>query len=169
MAGRDLFLSLFFEICDKKQCCGRKGGCSARSRIWLALIRTLTWLGDPHGIALNAENRVAFMAGQGNHKLVVVDLKNIQAGPPLSVGRNPDILSFDNGTKRLFVAAESGQVKVFHEANRTLEPEGELHLPHGHTVALDSKTHLVYFPLEDLDGKPVLRVKEWVGSRRTGD
>jgi len=123
----------------------------------------LTWLDDPHGIALDVENRLAFVAGQGNHKLVVVDLKSMQVGPPLSVGRDPDVLAFDNGTKRLYVAAESGQVTVFHEANRTLEPEGELHLPHGHTVAVDPKTHLVYFPLEDLNGKPVLRVMEWVG------
>lgn len=123
----------------------------------------LTWLDDPHGIALDVENGLAFVAGEGNHKLVVVDLKNMQIGPPLPVGRDPDVLAFDDGTKRLYVAAESGQVKVFHEANRTLEPEGELHLPHGHTVAVDPKTHLVYFPLEDVDGKPVLRIMEWAG------
>ena len=51
-----------------------------------------------------------------------------------------------------------GQIKIFQEANRTLNEVGELHLPHGHTVAVDSKTHLVYFPLEDFDGKAVLRI-----------
>jgi DNA-binding beta-propeller fold protein YncE len=129
----------------------------------------LTWVQDPHGIALDVENQLAFVAGEGNHKLVVVDLKNMQESPPLSVGRSPDVLAFDNGTKRLYVAAESGQVKVFHEANRTLEPEGELHLPHGHSVAVDPKTHLVYFPLEDVDGKPLLRIMEWVGNGKTGN
>jgi DNA-binding beta-propeller fold protein YncE len=128
----------------------------------------MTWLDEPHGIALDVENRLAFVAGEGNHKLVVVDLKNMQVGPPLSVGREPDVLAFDNGTKRLYVAAESGQVKVFREANRTLEPEGELHLPHGHTVAVDPKTHLVYFPLEDVAGKPVLRIMEWAGDNKPG-
>jgi len=129
----------------------------------------LTWLDDPHGIALDVENRLAFVAGEGNNKLVVVDLKTMQIGPPLSVGRDPDVLAFDNGTKRLYVAAESGHITVFQEANRTLEPVGEIHLPHGHTVAVDSKTHLVYFPLEDLDGKPVLRIMEWVGNARAGE
>jgi len=124
----------------------------------------LTWLDDPHGIALDVENRLAFVAGEGNNKLVVVDLKNMQVGPPFSVGRDPDVLAFDNGTKRLYVAAESGHVFVFHEANRTLEPEGELHLPHGHTVAVDPKTHLIYFPLEDVNGKPVLRIMEFAGA-----
>jgi DNA-binding beta-propeller fold protein YncE len=118
----------------------------------------LTSLDDPHGIALDVENRLAFVAGEANSKLVVVDLKTMQSGPPFSVGRDPDVLAFDDGTKRLYVAAESGQIKIFQEANRTLEQVGELHLPHGHTVAVDSKTHLVYFPLEDFDGKPVLRI-----------
>ena len=126
----------------------------------------LTALEDPHGIALDVENRLAFVAGEGNHKLVVVDLKTMNVGPALPTGKDPDVLAFDPGTKRLFVAAESGQVTVFHEANRTLEPEGSIHVPHGHTVAIDPKTHLVYFPLEDLDGKPVLRIMEWAGGNK---
>ena len=125
----------------------------------------MTWLEDPHGIALDVENHLAFVAGEGNNKLVVVDLNNMQVGPPLSVGRDPDVLAFDNGTKRLYVASESGQINVFHEANRTVEPVGELHLPHGHTVAVDPKTHLVYFPLEDVNGKPVLRIMEWADGK----
>jgi len=124
----------------------------------------LTWLEDPHGIALDVENRLAFVAGESNGKLVVVDLNSMRVGPPFSVGRDPDVLAFDTGAKRLYVAAESGQVKIFQEANRTLELVGELHLPHAHTVAVDSKTHLVYFPLEDLDGKPVLRIMQWAGA-----
>ena len=128
----------------------------------------LPWLDDPHGIALDVENRLAFVAGQGNNKLVVVDLKTMQVGPPFSVGRNPDVLAFDDSTKRLYVASESGQIRVFQEANRSIEPLGELHLPHGHTVAVDPKTHLVYFPLEDVNGKPVLRIMEWLGNEKTG-
>jgi DNA-binding beta-propeller fold protein YncE len=126
----------------------------------------MTGLEDPHGIALDVENRLAFVAGEGNNKLVVVDLNNMRVGPPTSVGKEPDVLAFDNGTNRLYVAAESGHVMVFHEANRTLELEGELHLPHGHTAAVDPNTHLVYFPLEDVDGKPVLRIMEWAGNGR---
>jgi DNA-binding beta-propeller fold protein YncE len=120
----------------------------------------LTWLDDPHGIALDVENRLAFVAGQTNDKLVVVDLNTMRSGPPLSVGRDPDVLAFDSVAKRLYVAAESGQIRIFQEANRSLEQIGELNLPHGHTVAVDSKTHLVYFPLENLDGKPALRIMQ---------
>ncbi len=120
----------------------------------------LTWLDDPHGIALDVEDRLAFVAGEGNNKLVVVNLKTMQIGPPFSVGRDPDVLAFDNGTKRLYVAAESGHVLVFQEANGTIEPLGELHMPRAHTVCVDPRTHLVYFPLENVDGKPVLRIME---------
>jgi DNA-binding beta-propeller fold protein YncE len=120
----------------------------------------LTWLEDPHGVALDVENRLAFVAGQANDKLVVVDLNTMQSGPPLPVGRDPDVLAFDAVAKRLYVAAESGQIRIFQEANRSLEQIGELRLPHGHTVAVDAKTHLVYFPLENLDGKPVLRIMQ---------
>lgn len=123
----------------------------------------LEFLDDPHGIALDVQNRLAFVAGESNNKLAVVDLKTMTVGPPLSTGKDPDVLAFDPGAKRLYVAAESGQVTVFREANRTLEPLGSLHLPHGHTVAVDAKTHLVYFPLEDVSGKPVLRIMEWTG------
>jgi hypothetical protein len=62
--------------------------------------------------------------------------------------------------KRLYVAAESGRVTVFQEGNRALEVLGDLHMPHAHSVAVDSKTHLVYFPLEDVDGKPLLRIMQ---------
>ena len=128
----------------------------------------LELLEDPHGIALDSENQVAFVAGAGNNKLIAVDLKTMQFGPTFSVGRDPDVLAFDSGTKRLYVASESGHVFVFHEANRTLEVEGDFHLPHGHTVAVDPKTHLVYFPLEEVNGKPVLRIMEFVGKPVSG-
>jgi hypothetical protein len=123
----------------------------------------LLWPDDPHGIALDPETHVAFVAGEGNSKLVALDLNSKQVGPPFSVGKDPDVLAFDISAKRLYVAAESGHVTVFQEANRALEPLGDLHMPHAHTVAVDQKTHLVYFPLEDIDGKPVLRIMEWVG------
>src|SRR6516162_3019599 len=58
----------------------------------------MTGLHDPHGVALDVENRLAFVAGEGNHKLVVVDLETMQVGAPFSVGRDPDVLAFDNGT-----------------------------------------------------------------------
>jgi hypothetical protein len=41
----------------------------------------LAGLRDSHGVALDVENRRAFVAGEGNHKLVVVELGTMQVGP----------------------------------------------------------------------------------------
>jgi len=31
-------------------------------------------------------------------------------------------------------------------------------MPHAHTVSVDPQTHFVYFPLQNLNGHPVLRI-----------
>ena len=33
-------------------------------------------------------------------------------------------------------------------------------MPHAHTVCVDPDTHLVYFPLQNVNGHPVLRIME---------
>jgi DNA-binding beta-propeller fold protein YncE len=113
---------------------------------------------SPHGIALDSANRVAFVAGEENHKLAVVDLDTMKVTTVHEVGEDPDVLAFDSGLSLLYVSAESGHVTVFRETGKSLALEGKLFLPHGHTVAVDPDTHLVYFPLEKLDGHPVLRI-----------
>jgi hypothetical protein len=37
-------------------------------------------------------------------------------------------------------------------------------MPHAHSVAVDPATHLVYFPLENVGGQPVLRIMAPAGS-----
>jgi hypothetical protein len=56
------------------------------------------------------------------------------------------------------VSAESGTVTVLQEGNRDLREIGQFHIPHAHTVSVDPNSHLVYFPLEDIVGRPVLRI-----------
>ena len=119
---------------------------------------------DPHGIALDEENRLAFVAGEGNNQMAIVDLREMRLAAKLPVGKDPDVLAFDAGAKRLYVSAESGQVTVFRESDRNLIPEGRIDIPHAHSVSVDPKTHLVYFPLENVNGKPLLRIMEWTGT-----
>lgn len=121
----------------------------------------LPGIDNPHGIALDVDNRLAFIAGEGNSKLAVVDLNTMQLLATFPVGKDPDVLAFDPGARHLYVAAESGTVTVFHEENRNLVREGNLELPHAHTVSVDPVTHLVYFPLQNVAGKPLLRIMEW--------
>jgi DNA-binding beta-propeller fold protein YncE len=114
----------------------------------------------PHGVTLDVPGRLAFVAGEGNAKLAVVDLRTMRVVSTHAVGDDPDVLAFDPVWKRLYVSAESGTVVVFTERDGGLVRDGELSMPHAHTVAVDPRTHLVYFPLQNLGGRPVLRIME---------
>jgi DNA-binding beta-propeller fold protein YncE len=120
----------------------------------------LPGLQEPHGIALDTENRLAFVAGAGNHTLAVVDLNNMKTLATYPVGEDPDVLSFDPGLRQLYISAESGNVWVYREKGRGLEAVGHFFMPRAHTVCADPKTHLVYFPLENIEGRPILRIME---------
>jgi len=115
---------------------------------------------EPHGVALDVANRLAFVAGAGNHTLALIDLTTMKMLGTYPVGADPDVLSFDPGLKQLYVSAESGNVWVYREVGKALVAVGNFSMPHAHTVCADPKTHLVYFPLENIDGHPVLRIME---------
>jgi hypothetical protein len=38
--------------------------------------------------------------------------------------------------------------------------DGQFKIPHAHTVSVDPMTHLVYFPLENVEGHPLLRIMQ---------
>ena len=119
---------------------------------------SLPGIKNPHGIALDVANRLAFVAGEENHSLAVFDLKTMKLISVYQVGEDPDVLAFDRGLKRLYVSAESGTVSVFQETDRNLRLLGQFDIPHAHTVAVDPNSHLVYFPLENVGGHPLLRI-----------
>src|SRR5437867_7450638 len=122
-----------------------------------------------HGMALDSEHHRAFLSCEGNELMTVFDLdKNIPiAFLPLADG--PDVIKFDPGLQRIYVACYSGAISVFHEDDvdhyRKLE---DFRVQHAvHTVAVDQKTHRLYTPEQEEDGKPVARmvVYEAVGDR----
>lgn len=115
---------------------------------------------NPHGIAIDHANHLAFIAGEENHSLAVFDLNAMKLVTVHRVGEDPDVLAFDPGLGRLYVSAESGTVTVLQEANRDLRQLGQFYMPHAHTVSVDPKSHLVYFPLENIDGRPLLRIMQ---------
>ena len=51
-----------------------------------------------------------------------------------------------------------GNVTIFRENGKALVSEGTISLPHAHTVSVDPETHLVYFPLQNIEGYPLLRI-----------
>jgi DNA-binding beta-propeller fold protein YncE len=114
----------------------------------------------PHGFLIDALRRQAFVTCEDSAILLVVDLQAMAVTATYPVGEGPDVLAFDPGWRRLYVASESGIVSIFDERGSELQPVGEYRAPHAHSVAVDPQTHRVYLPLEDVDGRPVLRILE---------
>jgi DNA-binding beta-propeller fold protein YncE len=102
-----------------------------------------------HGLLVDPSRRLAFIACDANAKLITFDLKNMAVIGIANVGQGPDVLAFDPGLRRLYIAAEGGVVAVFSENGRHLRKLGQAFLAtEAHTVAVDPRTHLVYFPLQ---------------------
>jgi hypothetical protein len=120
-------------------------------------------------MAVDPERHRVFLSCEGNEFMTVFDLdKNVPiAFLPLAQGA--DVIKFDPGLQRIYVACYSGAISVFHEDDtnhyRKLE---DFRVQHAvHTVALDLKTHRLSTPEQEEDGKPVARmvVYEAVGAR----
>ena len=59
------------------------------------------------------------------------------------VGDDPDVLAYDPGWQRLYVATEGGGLWVYRVDGRRLVAEGVLDLPHAHTV-FDEPSCMIY-------------------------
>src|SRR5207237_624835 len=68
----------------------------------------LSGCGGAHGVYVDAPTRRAFVACEDNARLAVVDLAHDRQTGIESVGGDPDVLAFDPGISRLYVAAETG-------------------------------------------------------------
>jgi DNA-binding beta-propeller fold protein YncE len=123
----------------------------------------LTGSDHPHGFAIDEPGRLAFVTSDGNALLQVVDLRTMRVKSTSHVGDGPDVLAWDPGLRWLYVGSESGVVSVFVVQDGSLEGIENLTLPRGHTVAVDVRTHRVYFSLENIGGHPRLRIFEPVG------
>jgi DNA-binding beta-propeller fold protein YncE len=118
-----------------------------------------------HGLLIDSARRLGFVACQQTATLLTVDLRNMNVTGATAIGQNPDVLAFDSSLRRLYVAAESGEVAVFAETAHGLRKLGLAMLaPRAHTVAVDPRTHLVYFPLESgSSGRPQLLIMRPTG------
>lgn len=118
----------------------------------------------PHGFLIDESERLAFVTCEGDARLLVLDLRAMRTTATFKIPADPDVLAFDSGLRRLYIACESGALAVFEVRDAKLTSLGEYRAPHAHTVAVDPATHRVYLPLQDVDGRPVLRILE--ASRR---
>lgn len=112
----------------------------------------------PHGQALDAADRVMFVGCEADSSMVTVDLAARTVTGQDRVGETPDVLVYDPGAHRVYLAAESGWVSVFDRRDGRTLAVGSAHLADGsHSLALDPATHHTYFPIpRGADGAPVL-------------
>jgi YVTN family beta-propeller protein len=114
---------------------------------------------ENHGLLIEPEGRRAFIACEGNDRLLVLDLQTKKIIASFDVGKDPDVLAFDPGLHRVYVAGEAGVVSIFNAPVGQVSKIAEGFLgPHAHVVAVDPTTHQAYFPLMNLSGRSVLRI-----------
>src|SRR5262244_1634095 len=113
-----------------------------------------------HGMVLDPEHRRAFLACEGNELMTVFDLDKHQPIVFLPLAKGPDVVKYDSGLKRIYVACYSGAISVFQEDDpdhfRKLEDFPVQKKVH--SLAVDQGTHRVYAPEQEVDGHPAARM-----------
>jgi len=113
-----------------------------------------------HGMSLDPEHHRAFLACEEDNLMTVFDLDKHTPIAFLPLADGPDVIKFDSSLGRIYVACYSGAISVFHQDDpdhyRKLE---DFRVQHAvHSLAVDPKTHRVYTPEQEEDGKPVARM-----------
>jgi DNA-binding beta-propeller fold protein YncE len=115
----------------------------------------------PHGLAIDESDRLVFVACDLNATLLTIDESNWRVVGTDPVGQGPDELAYDPGSRRLYVAAESGilAILVLRDHNVAVIRSGHL-ADDAHVVVVDPNTHRSYFPAPGGPHGPVLLVRE---------
>ena len=113
-----------------------------------------------HGMTLDPENHRAFLACEGNELMTVFNLDTHQPIAFLRLAGGPDVIKFDPGLKRIYVACSSGAISVFQmdDPDHYRKLEDFPVQKKVHSLAVNPDTHRVYTPEQEEDGKPVARM-----------
>ncbi len=110
-----------------------------------------------HGLQLDDGHRRAYIACEDNATLVSFDLNSLKAVQSTPIGDDPDVMAYDRDRATLYVAAESGTIAIFAANAQGLKKIGEGFLEeNAHIVAVDQRTHRVYFPVLSKTGPRLL-------------
>jgi DNA-binding beta-propeller fold protein YncE len=112
-----------------------------------------------HGLLIEPQQRLAFIACEGNDRLLVLDMRTMRVTSSFDVGQDPDVLAFDSQLHLLYVAGEAGIVSMFKADAGNVSKIGDGRVgPNAHVVAVDESTHRAYFPLKEVQGQATLRI-----------
>jgi YVTN family beta-propeller protein len=113
-----------------------------------------------HGMALDTANRLAFLACEKNDQLTVFDLTNFKELANIKIPGGSDVVKYDPGLKRIYVACYDGYISIIHEDDRShfTKLEDFKVQKAVHSLTVDVNTHRVYVPEQETDGKPAARM-----------
>ena len=113
-----------------------------------------------HGMTVDPEHRRAFLSCEDNEMMTVFNLQSNQPIAFLPMASGPDVIKFDSGLKRIYVACSSGAISVFRmdDPDHYRKIEDFPVQKKVHSLAVDSETHRVYAPEQEADGKAVARM-----------
>src|SRR5215813_5992369 len=113
-----------------------------------------------HGMALDSEHRLAFLSCEENDLMTVFRLDTHQPIAYFPQAKGGDVIAFDPGLKRIYVACYEGAISVFQEDDPThFRKLGDVPVQKKvHSLAIDLNTHKVYAPEQEENGSPVARI-----------
>ena len=113
-----------------------------------------------HGMAVDSERHRAFVLCNGTKTLTVFTLDTHKAIAHLPLPPGADVVKFDPGLRRIYVACSTGFISVFHQDDaehyRKLEDFAVQKMVH--SLAVDTATHRVYAPEQQENEQPVARM-----------
>ena len=115
---------------------------------------------ENHGMAIDPERHRAFLSCEGNDVLAVFNLETKKVIATLPMAKGADVVQFDPGLGRIFVACGSGAISVFQmdDPDRFRKVE-DVRVPKKvHSLGIDVRTHRLYAPAEEQDGRPVAKM-----------
>jgi DNA-binding beta-propeller fold protein YncE len=113
-----------------------------------------------HGMAVDSEHHRAFLLCSGNRTFTVFALDTHKAIAHLPMPAGADVVKFDPGLSRIYVACSSGFISIYEarDADHYQKLEDFPVERMVHSLAVDLITHRVYAPEQEERGRPVARM-----------
>jgi DNA-binding beta-propeller fold protein YncE len=113
-----------------------------------------------HGMALDNEHRLAFLSCEENDLMTVFNLATHQPIADFPQAKGGDVIAFDPGLKRIYVACYDGAISVFQEDDPShFRKLGDVPVQKKvHSLAIDPESHRIYAPQQEVNGAPAARI-----------
>jgi YVTN family beta-propeller protein len=113
-----------------------------------------------HGMALDSEHRLAFLSCEENNLMTVFRLDTHQPIAYFPQAEGGDVIAFDAGLKRIYVACYAGAISIFQEDDPShFTKFGDVPVQKKvHSLAIDPESHRVYAPEQEENGAPAAKI-----------